>query len=128
MRTVHPATDPVLPWIVITAAAITSVLFAGLGAVGMHLVWRAARNARARDPQAYASGREPLAPLYYLVSLVLWVGALALAVMLLREPRTARTGAICATLGIVQVIGIALAVCAVFVVFSTEIAAFLPPP
>lgn len=109
----------------VIASALTLVIFNIGGAVLVWLVWRSARRTRAAHP-AQAPHSDPLAPLYYVLSLTLWPASLALCLVLLRSPRTARMGAICGTLGVAQVMAIAWLTCSTVVLLANDITPYLP--
>jgi hypothetical protein len=109
----------------IVASALTLLIFNVGGAVLVWIVWRAERRIRAREPELQPQ-RDSLAPLYYVLSLLLWPASLTLCLMFMRSARTARTGAICGTLGVAQVMAIAWGVCAIVALFARDIVPWLP--
>ncbi len=71
-------------------------------------------NRRVRKLEAAAPGpypREDIALLYYGISALLSVAALAFAIIFLREARTARQGRTCGIIGVVHVSVIVLLTC-----------------
>jgi len=109
----------------IVASALTLLIFNVGGAVLVWLLWRVQRKTREREPGVVPE-RDPLAPLYYVLSLLLWPASLALCVIFIGKARTARIGAICGTLGVAQVMAIAWIVCVLVAVFANDIVPFLP--
>jgi len=119
--------DPALPALIVIASIITLLMFTGAGAVGTFFVWRHARSVRRRDPDGAAKPGETYAILFYVLSALFWVVGLVGGILFMREARTARAAAICATLSIAQVVAIAWATCLTIAVFAEEIAGVLPP-
>jgi hypothetical protein len=109
----------------VVASVLTLLLFNMAGAVATWLLWRKARAVRAAQPQV-APERDAMAPLYYVLSLLLWPASLALCIAFLGSPRKARLGAVCGTLGVVQVMATAWLVCLTFAVFARELVPYLP--
>lgn len=118
--------DPALPVIIVLSSVITLLMFTGAGVIATFFAWRHAGNVRARDPAGAAQPGEPLAILFYVLSAVFWIVAVVGGILFLRDARTARAGAICATLGALQIVAIAWATCITIAVFAEDIARILP--
>jgi hypothetical protein len=72
-------------------------------------------NRRVRRLEAAAPGpypRDDIALLYYALSALVWVAALVLTIVLMREAKTARSGRVCGVIGVVHISLIVLLTCA----------------
>ncbi|MBI5534432.1 MAG: hypothetical protein HY898_17035 [Deltaproteobacteria bacterium] len=109
----------------IIASALTLLIFNAAGAVVVWALWRSERRMRARHPDIRPQ-RDSLVWVYYVLSLLLWPAALALCLVFQGKPETSRTGAMCGTLGVAQVMAIAWVTCSVVALFARDIVPYLP--